>query len=95
MIIPAGTYKGVDKDTITQASPTFLMVNKNLDAGIVYKLLKHLYEHPKEKNVIHPIAKEYNMKTVFAGYAGKEDLFMPFHEGAIEYLKEKGFWPPK
>ena len=64
MVIPAGTYKGIDRDVITQATPTFILVNKNLDTNIVYKLLKHLYEHPKKKDVIHPVAKEYNLKHI-------------------------------
>lgn len=95
MLIPAGTYKGIDEDVLTQASPTFLIVSKKLSEELVYKLLKELYNHPKERAAIHNAAKEYSRENAFSGIRGNEKLFVPFHDGAIKYFKEQGMWPPK
>ena len=92
MVIPGGTYKGIDEDVKTQASPTFLIVNKAVDNDLAYKLLEVLYGLEKERNRIHPAARGYNLGDAFAGVIGKTDKFVPFHDGAIQYYKDKGVW---
>jgi len=91
--IPAGTYKGIDHEVISQSDPTFILINKNVDDDIAYNLIKALYENEQERNAIHPAASKYNLETALAGYVGNEQKFVPFHDGAIRYLKEKGKWP--
>ena len=93
IVIPGGTYKGVDMDIATVASPTFIVINRDVKAETAYKLLKVLYEHEKEKNAIHPSSKEFNPQAAFAGVVGRAAYFIPYHEGAVKFFKEAKLWP--
>lgn len=96
VVIPKGTYKGVAEDVPSLAAPTFIIVNKSMDNNTAYQLLKVLHEYEKERNRLHPLAKEYALDKALTGIAGRETLYkVPFHDGAIKYYKEKGVWPPK
>jgi TRAP-type uncharacterized transport system substrate-binding protein len=92
MTIPGGTYRGIEEDIQSSASPTFILVSKAVDNHLVYKLLEVLHRMDKERNRIHPAAKGYNLGDAFAGVIGKTDKFVPFHDGAIQYYKDKGVW---
>lgn len=94
--IPAGTYNGVDYDVTTLASPTFLIINKDIDKDLAYQLTKTLFENEEAVKKIHPAAGGFNKRDAFKGLEGKmEDMFVPFHEGAIKYYKEEGIWDEK
>jgi TRAP-type uncharacterized transport system substrate-binding protein len=56
--------------------------------------MKAVYDHPKEKDVIHPQAAQWNLENIFRGeeYITK---YIPFHPGAVQYLKGKGVWKDK
>lgn len=91
IVIPAGTYRRVDVDTITSGSVAAIFCRADLSEELVYKLMKAIYEHPKERDAIHPAAKFWNLENIYraAGYATK---YVPFHPGAVKFLKEKGVW---
>ena len=91
VVIPKGTYEGMDADTLVLGTPTAWFCRKELSDDLVYNMIKALYDHPKEKDAIHPQAKQWNLETMFRGmeYTTK---YNPFHPGAIRYLKEKGIW---
>ncbi|MGD8366722.1 MAG: TAXI family TRAP transporter solute-binding subunit [Desulfobacterales bacterium] len=89
LIIPAGTYEGIDKDVHTYTLPQMWLCRTDLDEDLVYKIIKAVYEHEEEKNAIHPLAKMYNVKNAFRGSPG---VPVGFHPGAIKYYKEKGIW---
>ena len=91
--IPAGTYKGIDEAVSTVASPTFLVIHKDVDNKIAYQLLDVLYGQAQAKNAIHPSAKEFNPQAAFSGVVGHAELFVPYHDGAIQYFKDKKLWP--
>jgi len=91
VVIPKGTYQGVNVDTLTRGISTALFCRQDLSENLVYQLIKALYEHPKEKDAIHPQAKQWNLGTIFRG-ADYTTQYIPFHPGAITYLKEKGLW---
>ncbi len=91
VIIPAGTYPGLDTDTLTRGIATAIFCRKELSEDLVYKMMKAIYDHPKEKDAIHPQAKQWNMETMFRG-ADYTTKYIPFHPGTIKYLKEKGVW---
>ena len=88
-MIKGGTYKGVDSDVLTVASPAVIAARSDLSEGIVYKLTKILFEMSKERNAIHPSAKIYTLDKAFNN---SKKLGVPFHQGAIKYFKEKGVW---
>jgi hypothetical protein len=94
VIIPAGTYPGVETDTLTRGVSTALFCRADLSEDLVYGLVKALYEHPKERDAIHPQARKWNLENIFNG-AEFTAQYIPFHEGAVKYLKEKGVWKGK
>ena len=51
---------------------------------LVYQIIKAVYEHEKEKNAIHPLAKMYTVENAFRGSPG---VPVGFHPGAIKYYK--------
>lgn len=84
--IPAGTYKGVDKDTDTVFSSIHLHANKNLSEELAYKITKVVNEYSKEGAEVHPLVAEFKPDNLFSG------LSLPVHKGAIRYYKEIGLW---
>jgi len=91
VIIPAGTYPGLDTDTLTRGIATAIFCRKELSEDLVYKMMKAIYDDPKKKDAIHPQAKQWNMETMFRG-ADYTTKYIPFHPGSIRFLKEKGVW---
>lgn len=89
LVIPAGTYKGIDKDVHTYTLPQMWLCRADLPEDLVYQIIKCVYENEEEKNAIHPLAKMYNVKNAFRGTPG---VPVGFHPGAIKYYKEKGIW---
>ncbi len=89
LTIPAGTYHGIDKDTHTYTLPQMWLCRADLPEDLVYKIVKAVYEHPEEKNAIHPLAKMYTIENAFRGANG---VPVGYHPGAIKYYKEKGIW---
>jgi len=86
--IPAGTYYNVPA-TQTYVMPQMWVCRTDLPADLVYKILKAVYDHPKQRDAIHPLARMYNVKNAFKGADG---VPVGYHEGAIRYYKEKGIW---
>jgi TRAP transporter TAXI family solute receptor len=82
--IPAGTYKSIDKDIETTGLASSLFTREDIPADDVYKITKALYEHSDEIAKIHPAGKSIQLKDAPQG------IFIPFHEGALRYYKEKG-----
>ncbi|MBW2040074.1 MAG: TAXI family TRAP transporter solute-binding subunit [Deltaproteobacteria bacterium] len=88
-IIPAGTYKGIDKDVHTYTLPQMWICRTDLPEDLVYKIIKAVYDHSEERNAIHPMAKKYTIENAFRG---TKSVPVGFHPGAIKYYKEKGIW---
>ncbi len=86
-IIPAGTYKGLDKDVQTPAVAMFLVTHRDLPDSFVYAMTKMVWEHFDEFSTFHPAAKRFKAVDV----AKIVDL-SPYHNGAIKYYKEIGAW---
>jgi TRAP transporter TAXI family solute receptor len=91
IIIPKGTYRGVDTDTITFGTVAAIFCREDLESDLAYKLMRALYEHPRERDAIHPQAKQWNLENIFRATAFINQ-HIPFHPGAVKYLKEKGIW---
>lgn len=84
--IPAGLYEGVDVDTITVASMTCYVVNKDLPEDLVYQITKTFIEKAPEVAKVHPAAKQWTLEGAVKGRG------IPYHPGAIKYYREKGVW---
>jgi len=87
--LAGGVYKGVDDPVPTIGVWNVLICQKSLDADLVYRLVKALYEHNDLLCKIHPSAA-YTTPENAAKYSP-----IPLHPGTIKYLKEKGIKVPE
>jgi TRAP transporter TAXI family solute receptor len=85
VIVPAG-YMGLPKDTSLVVDPVILLTHRDVPADVTYTVLKALYDHHAEFSAVHAEAKEWSLHN-----ATKAHL-IPYHSGAMRYLKEKGLW---
>lgn len=88
-VIPAGTYTGMDKEINTIAQPNFLATTTEMDADLVYKLTKSIYENIDKVQQIHSSAKEIQLESALNG------LPTPLHIGAYKYFVEVGLEVPE
>lgn len=94
VIIPAGTYQGIDTATLTRGIVTAIFLRADMSEAMVYQMMKALYDHSKEKDAIHPQARQWNLENMFRG-ADYTTKYIPWHAGSVKYLKEKGAWKEK
>jgi len=85
-LLPANTYKGQAAAIKGMGSAGTITVHKDMDETTAYWLCKVIAEHYKELAEIHPAGKFYTLDRVYEG------IGIPFHPGAIKYLKEVGVW---
>jgi len=78
----ANTYKGMDKDVNVVALLAILVVRDEMSTDLVYQMTKFLFE--KAGDIGHAKSKEFDVKKAGDG------ISIPFHPGAVKYLKEKG-----
>lgn len=94
VIIPAGTYQGVNEDKLVPAVSAVLVVRNELSENIVYQLTKALFENYTE---LTNAKKSYiNVESailsipVSSGDAVKGVSIGSFHPGALKYYREIG-----
>ncbi len=85
IIVPGGTYKGVDSDVQTVAVKAMLAVRDDMPADLVYQLLKTMYANLQRLREAHARAELILVET------GKEGMSIPLHPGAERFFKEMGF----
>jgi hypothetical protein len=86
LTIPAGTYKGVDKDVPTVGMPAIWACTKDLPDDVVYQLVKAIYSSEGLAYIrkIHAAAQSITRED-----AGK-GMPIPMHPGATKFYKEAG-----
>lgn len=89
LTIPTGTYNGIDQDIHTYCLPQMWLCRTDLSEDLVYKMIKAVYDHPEDRDAIHPMAKKFTPKNAFRGSPG---VPIGYHPGAIKYFKEIGVW---
>jgi TRAP transporter TAXI family solute receptor len=82
-VIPAGMYKGVNKDTHSAGIQDILVVNSSLGEKEIYQVTKAIYDHLGTLRKIHPSVKN----LTFDNY---RNSLVPLHPGALKFYKEKG-----
>lgn len=89
-IIPKGTYPKQDRDLKVAANPCALLVDKDVPADIVYKMLDALYiKGLEEMKKQHHALKELSLEhAVMVGG-------VPFHPGAVKFFQDHGIKVPK
>ncbi len=85
--IPAGTYKGIDYDVRTVASPVLTYTTDDLPEEIAHKITKAFWENKKILAEAHPIGKVLDIKGIRYGVA-------KVHPGALRYYREAGVEVP-
>jgi len=86
--LPRAIYAGNDADVPGIGIGNILFVNANMNEGLVYDLLKAVFDNLAEVQQIHPEARSLKLETAAAGSS------IPFHPGAIKFFQEKGVWKP-
>jgi len=81
-IIPGKIYKGVDQDTQTIAVQTLVVCRADLSDDIAYNIVKTVFEHKKELDLIHSSFRETTLDSATS-------TIVPLHPGAVKYYKEK------
>jgi TRAP transporter TAXI family solute receptor len=88
LVIPGGTYAGVDEDVSTTTLPVMAYTTTNMDDATAYALTKTYWE---SKSDMGEAAKWWNGVTpdYLANMYGK------LHPGALKYYDEKGIQVPE
>ena len=86
VVIPAGTYQGVNTDTPSFQDKTLWIVNKKVPDDVVYNILKITFSKDGLSHMVnaHKSARAMSIKDGGAG------IVAPMHPGAIKFWKEVG-----
>jgi hypothetical protein len=87
-VIPKGSYRQLHEDQRTVGVFNIGLVHKDLPEDLVYLVVKTVLENTEELVKAHPAAQE----TVLENW--KRNTVIPFHPGALRYLKERGISVP-
>lgn len=81
--IPAGTYQGIDTDTVTVGVKSIIIATNELSDEEAYTIVSTIFENADTIAQAH--AKGNELDLTFASECG-----IPFHAGAARYFAEKG-----
>lgn len=85
VVIPKGTYKGMEQDVPTITTMAQWVVDEQVPEEVVYRLTKGLWEGGAQKMAeAHAKGKDVTLKTALGSMA------IPLHPGAAKYYREKG-----
>lgn len=87
-VIPAGTYRAVDRDVVTPAVIAMLICDGDLGDDLIYRITKALWENVSDLHKVHPKAALITLDTALQG------LSIPLHPGAAKYYTELGIEVP-
>lgn len=93
MVNPAPHLKGVVGPTKMMAFRAFLTTNTKASDEFVYRLIKLLHGNKKALVGMTKALGTFNPKLLTFDLKGKKGA-VPYHPGAIKFLKEIGQWPP-
>ncbi|MBL4740960.1 MAG: TAXI family TRAP transporter solute-binding subunit [Sneathiella sp.] len=87
LVIPAGTYAGVDSDVNTTSLPVVAYTTTNMDDATAYALTKNYWDQKAAMGESNPW---------WNGVSGKmlENITGKIHPGALKYYKEVGMTVP-
>lgn len=86
LAVPAGTYRGVDKETPSFQDSALWVANKDVPADVVYKLLSIIYT---DEGLKHMVSQKKTFKAMSVK-SGADGIVTPMHPGAEKFWKEKG-----
>ncbi len=83
-IIPAGTYAGLDADSVTVSVRASLVASNELSEDVVYEIVKAVFENKEALAAGHTKFEELSPEDAVNG------MSVPFHAGAKKYYEEQG-----
>ena len=89
MVVPAGSYPGLDLPLRSLGSWSFIMARPGLDEGVAYRLARALHRAEAELGRMLPQARETTAANTVAAVADRALL----HPGAARYLRDAGILP--
>lgn len=88
--LKAGAKTGVVKDTSVLTNDIYLVGSKKLSDEAAYTIVKTLWEKNDQLAAAHPELAAWTRERMV-----NEKAFIPYHEGAVKFFKEKGVWTEK
>ena len=88
LVIPAGTYPGVEEDIVTTSLPVGAYTTTAMDDETAYRLTRTFWEQKAAMGESNPW---WNAVTP----AGLQTLGAPLHPGALRYYQEAGIEVPE
>lgn len=86
-VLKAGAATGVVKDSTLLTNDIYLVASKDFSDDTAYEVVKVLWEYNQELGAAYPTLKEWRRERIVS-----KNAFIPYHPGAIKFLKEKGVW---
>lgn len=83
--IPANSFEGQTEEVPTVVGPLLLATNTKLSTEQVYNITKAFFENLETAYQVHPVVRETTKDFSFATSPP-----VPWHDGVIKYLEEKG-----
>ena len=83
--MPAGLYQNIDYTVDCPVSSGEIIANAKLSNEVVYAIVKAMAENADEYRNHHAAFKTFTAKGMAQG------VYLPLHEGALKYYKEKGY----
>ncbi|MDX6750518.1 TAXI family TRAP transporter solute-binding subunit [Geminicoccaceae bacterium 1502E] len=84
--IPGGLYNNNPDDTPTYGVLATLVSSADVDADLVYQVVKAVFENFDDFKKLHPAFANLEPEHMI-----KDGLTAPLHDGAVRYYKEKGW----
>lgn len=90
VVIPEGTYPGMDTEAVVFQDSTFLTTRADVDEDVVYRMTRTIWseegiEHMRQA---HSAAREMSLENNFKNAA------VPLHKGAARFWEEQGIKIP-
>lgn len=85
IVLPAGSYRGLDENVPVIGVENVLVVSGHLDADLVETLTRTMFEAKSRLEAAHPEARHLAIPT------GPDMAPAPFHEGARRYFASRGW----
>jgi TRAP transporter TAXI family solute receptor len=83
--IPAGMYRGTDKEITTFGVAATFVTSAKVPENVVYTVVKSVFENFEAFKKLHPAFAALKKEEMV-----KEGLSAPLHRGALKYYKEVG-----
>ena len=84
--VPAGTYKGVDRDVPSFQDSALWVANSKVPDDVVYDMLSKIYT---DEGLAYMVSQKKTFKEM-AVDTGINGVVTPMHPGAEKFWKEKG-----